>query len=117
METTEIEDRVEEVADLENLSVLGKDKVGLAMQLLQTDDDNAPDPENIRASTNKGETVYNTDWGHSGILHRRLMGARNHNMCVQFAPDIKPTDLQLFQMFSFRSFIEGVLVHNTNGRI
>ena len=105
METTEIEDRVEEVADIENLSVLGKDKVGLAMQLLQTDDDNAPDPENIRASTNKGETVYNTDWGHSGILHRRLMGARNHNTFVHLTSDIDPTKIQLFQLFFGRYFI------------
>ena len=46
-----------------------------------------------------------------------MMGARNHNPCVQLSPDIKPTELHLLQLFFFRDLIEGVLLHNINVRI
>ena len=52
-----------------------------------------------------------------GIFYRSLMGARNHNPCVHFAPDINPTELQLFRLFLLRGFIEGVLLHSINERI
>ena len=45
------------------------------------------------------------------------MGARNHNPCIKFPPDIDPTELQLFHIFFFRDLIEGVLLHNINDRI
>ena len=41
--------------------LLGEYEVWLAMQLAPTADDNNPASGNITESTNKGETVYNTD--------------------------------------------------------
>ena len=68
-------------------------------------DDNAPDLENVPASSNQWEVVYNSDWGHDGFCQRCLEGARNHNLCVCLNPDIDPTEMQMFQMFFFRSFV------------
>ena len=45
------------------------------------------------------------------------MGARNQNMCFRFILDIESIEIQLFQLFFFRYFIEGVLLHNINARI
>ena len=108
---------MEEVVELANLAVLGEDKVGLEMQLVPTDDENSPAPENLSASSNQGESVYNVYWGHDGIFQRRLIVARNHNPCVHFAPNIEPTKMQLSQLIIFRYFKEGVLPHNTNARV
>ena len=44
MEVVEVEDMAEEVVDLANLEVLGGDEVGLEIQIMNTDDDNASDP-------------------------------------------------------------------------
>ena len=99
------------------MEVSGEDEVGLEIQFVPTDDDNAHAQENIPSSKNQEEAVYNVYWGHDGICRRHLIGARNHNACVHFAPDIEPTQLQLFQIFLFRDFIEGVLQHNANERI
>ena len=55
--------------------------------------------------------------GNGGIFYRILMGARNHNPCVHFAPDINPAELQLFHLFLLRGFIDGVLLHSINERI
>ena len=40
------------------------------------------------------------------------MGARNQNMCFRFILDIESIEIQLFQLFFFRYFIEGVLLHS-----
>ena len=61
--------------------------------------------------------MYNADWGHDVILLRRLKITRNYNTYAQFILDIDPTNLQLFQMFFFGGFIEGMLLHNINVRI
>ena len=49
--------------ELANLSVLGEDEVGLLIQIMPTDDDNALTPENVPAITNQGEAVYNAHYG------------------------------------------------------
>ena len=46
-----------------------------------------------------------------------MMGTRNHNLGVYLTPGIDPTELKLFQLFFFRDFIEGVLLHNINARM
>ena len=61
--------------------------------------------------------MYNVDWVHDEIFQWSIGGARNHNPCVHFAPDIDPTKLQLFQMFFFEDIIEGFLLHGINDRI
>ena len=58
---------MEEVVELANLAFLGDDEVGLEMQLIPTDDENSLTPENVPASSNQGEAVYNADCGHDGI--------------------------------------------------
>ena len=92
----------EEVVDLKKLAVLGEDEVGLVMQLVPIDDDNAPAPENVPEISNQGEVVYNADWVHTGILWQHLTGTRNHNPCDHFAPDINPTELQMFRQVFLR---------------
>ena len=103
--------------ELANLSVLGEYEVGLEMKLVLTNGGNDPTPENVPESSNQGEEVYNTDLGHDGIFWWHLTDARNQNLRVHFSPDTNPTKLKLFQMFFFRHFIEGALLHNTNERI
>ena len=44
LETEEVEEMAEERVGLENLAVLVEDEVGLSMQLMPTDYDNAPAP-------------------------------------------------------------------------
>ena len=105
VEVVEAEEVEEEVVELINLAVLDEDEVGLEIQFIPNDYANDPAPENVPASTNQGEVVYNVDWGHDENFRRRLTGARNHNLCVHFSPDIDLTKLQLFQMFLFRDFI------------
>ena len=61
--------------------------------------------------------MYNSDLGHVIIFQRRLEGARNHNICVDFDTDIKMTELQRIQPFFFRDIIEGLLLRNTSGGI
>ena len=47
MEIVEVEDMADEVVELANVAVLGEDEVGLTMQLIPNDDDNATSPENV----------------------------------------------------------------------
>ena len=94
-----MEDILEEVLELANFSVLCADKFGLAMQLVPTNDENYLAPENVPASKNQGEEVYNIYCGSDGIFWRCLTRARNHKPCVKFSPDIELTKLQLFQIF------------------
>ena len=49
---------------------------------MPTNDYSYTSPETFPASTNKGEAVYNADWGHDGNLRRHLTGASNQNLCV-----------------------------------
>ena len=46
-----------------------------------------------------------------------MTGVWNHNPSVQFSPDTNTTKLQLFQMFFFGKFVEGVLLNNINAKI
>ena len=75
-----MEEMATEVVELVNLAVLGDDEVGLEMQFMPTDDEKAPAAENVPASKNKGEEVYNTDWVHGGIFRWHLTGASNQNL-------------------------------------
>ena len=76
---------MEEVAYLANMAFLGDDEVGLEMQLVLADDDNAPTPLDVPEITNQGEAVYIVDWGYDGIFHRRLAVERNRDIYVHFA--------------------------------
>ena len=76
--------------ELANLAVLDEDEIGLAIYIVLKDDDNAPSPENMLASTDKGEVVYNADWGNDIIFRRHMVGSRNKNLYVHVVPDIEP---------------------------
>ena len=104
-----MEEMADKVVELANLAVLGEDEIGLAMHIVLNDDENAPSPENVPASTDKGEVVYNAEWGHDRIFRRNLTGARNRNPCVHFAPDDDPKNMQLFQFF-FQGYCRGGVV-------
>ena len=106
----------EEVVEIENLAVLGEDEVGLAMNLVRNDDNDASAPENVPEISDQGGAMHNTDWGH-GFICQRLMTGTRKNPCFHFAPYIEPTKLQLFQLFFFRYLIKGVILHNINSRI
>ena len=85
-----MEEMADKVAELANLAVLDEDEIGLAIYIVLKDDDNAPSPENMLASTDKGEVVYNADWGHDRIFRRHMVGRRNQNLYVHVVPDIEP---------------------------
>ena len=60
MEALVAEEMVGEVMELKILALLGEDEVGLAIQLVRTNDDNSTAPKNFPTSTIQGEALYNT---------------------------------------------------------
>ena len=93
MELSEVENMTEEVVELPTFSVLGEDEFGVSIQLILANDENFTTTEKFPVTSNQGAAVYNVYWFHSGICVRHLMGARKHNPCFNFAPDIDPTKL------------------------
>ena len=53
-------------------------------------------------------------WEHSGDCYRCLAGGRKHKAHLSIYTDVKPTIQQLFKMFFFKQYVEGIIIPQTN---
>ena len=65
----------------------------------------------------KGKRYIIRIGAYDGTFWRRLMSASNHSPCINCYPDICMTNVQLFNIFWFRDFLEGMLQSNINEEI
>ena len=101
-----------------NSSTLDSDDANLVQQILphMVDDDNQPLPENIPTPAEEGQDApqFFSTWEHSGDCNHCLAGGRKHKACLSFYTDMKPTIQQLFEMFFFKPYVEGIIIPQTN---
>ena len=101
-----------------NSSTLDSDDANLVQQILpgMVDDDNQPLPENIPTPAEEGQDAprFFSTWDHSGDCYRCLAGGRKHKARLSLYTDVKPTIQQLFKMFFFKQYVEGIIIPQTN---
>ena len=101
-----------------NSSTLDSDDASLVQQILpgMVDDENQPLPENIPTPAEEGQDApqFFSTWEHSGDCYRCLAGGRKHKAYLSFYTDMKPTIQQLFEMFFFKPYVEGIIIPQTN---
>ena len=101
-----------------NSSTLDSDDAHLVQQILpgMVDDDNQPLPENIPTPAEEGQDApqFISTWEHSGDCYHCLAGGRKHKTHLRFYTDLKPTIQQLFEMFFFKPYVEGIIIPQTN---
>ena len=101
-----------------NSSTVDSDNANLVGQILpgMVDDDNQPLPENIPTPAEEGQDApqFFSTWEHSGDCYYCLAGGRKHKACLSFDTDVKPTIQQLFEMFFFKPYVEGIIIPQTN---
>ena len=87
---------------------------------VEIDDDNAPAPENIPSDGSNADTndIF-SGWGHDGVCQRRQAGGRNNEASVfNFGGHSGvPSILQTFEMMFPKSFVETVIVRETNRKL
>ena len=84
------------------------------------DDDNEPAPENVPVPAGEGQPPAEqafSEWGHDGSCYRKLSGGRDTNASINFPTGVRPTMLQLFEMFFMKNFVMTVLVPEINKKI
>ena len=112
-----------EVLDLfeSNSSTLDSDNADLVRQILpgMVDDDNQPLPENIPTPAEEAQDApqFFSTWEHSGDCYHCLAGGRKHKARLSLYTDMKPTIQQLFEMFFFKQYVEGIIIPQTNLRL
>ena len=112
-----------EVLDLfeSNSSTLNSDDADLVWQILpgMVDDDNQPLPENIPTPAEEAQDApqFFSTWEHSGDCYRCLAGGCKHKARLSLYTDVKPTIQQLFEMFFFKQYVEGIIIPQTNLRL
>ena len=101
-----------------NSSTLDSDNANLVQQILpgMVDDNNQPLPENIPTPAEEGQDAPQSfsTWEHSGDCYRCLAGGRKQKACLSLYADMKPTIQQLFEMFFFKQYVEGIIIPQTN---
>ena len=101
-----------------NSSTLDSDDANLVWQILpgMVDNDNQPLPENISTPAKEGQDApqFFSTWEHSGDCYCCLAGGRKHKACLSLYTDVKPTIQQLFEMFFFKQYVEGIIIPQTN---
>ena len=104
-----------------NATTLDSDDANLVCQILpgMVDDDNQPLPENIPTPAEEGQDApqFFSTWEHSGDCYRSLAGGRKHKARLSIYADVKPTIQQLFEMFFFKQYVEGIIIPQTNIRL
>ena len=92
-------------------------KVKLIQQHVVVDDDNEPLPENVTPTAVSHDSIFENEWGHSGICPRR-MATNNTNpdpqLNVAFSNMSK---VELFEAFFMKDFIKKTLLVNINNNI
>lgn len=87
---------------------------------LEIDNDNDPAPENrYNINADLTDCKYNTSYGHSGICNRKKENTRNTLPTINFPKVIKPSRIDLFEMFFPKKFlVDVILVHvNNNNKL
>ena len=101
-----------------NSSTLDSDDVNLVWQILpgMVDDNNQPLPENIPTPAEEGQDAqqFFSTWEHSGDCYHCLAGGHKHKAHLSFYTDVKPSIQQLFEMFFFKPYVEGIIIPQTN---
>ena len=101
-----------------NSSTLDSDDANLVQQILpgMVANDNQPLPENIPTPAEEGQDApqFFSSWEHSGHCYHCLAGGCKHKACLIFNTDMKPTIQQLFEMFFFKPYVEGIIIPQTN---
>ena len=96
-----------------NSSALDCDDANLVWQILpgMVDDNNQPLPENIPTPAKEGQDApqFFSTWDHSGDCYRCLSGGHKHKACLSLYKDVKRTIQQLFEMFFFKQYVEGII--------
>ena len=112
-----------EVLDMfeSNSSTLDSDDADLVWQILpgMVDDNNQPLPENIPTPAEEAQDApqFFSTWEHSGDCYHCLAGGRKHKARLSLYTDVKPTIQQLFEMFFFKQYVEGIIIPQTNLRL
>ena len=92
-------------------------KVELIRQHVVVDDDNEPLPENVTPAAVSHDSIFEKEWGHSGIYSRR-MATNNTNpdqqLNVAFSNMSK---VELFEAFFMKDFIKNTTLVNINNNI
>jgi hypothetical protein len=102
----------DEVIRISRRSITDEDMIELR-GVVQVDDDNEPVPENV-PDGNPTNSILAAEFGHSGVCPRRMMGAANNKAKINFANNIHPTRLQLFELFFPMAYVREVLLVETN---
>ena len=104
-----------------NSSTLDSDDANHVRQILpgMVDEDNQPLPENIPTPTEEVQDApqFFSTWEHSGDCYHCLAGGHKHKAHLSLYTDAKPTILQLFEMFFFKQYVEGIIIPQTNIRL
>ena len=101
-----------------NSSTLDSDDVNLVWQILpgMVDDNNQPLLENIPTPAKEGQDApqFFSTREHSGDCYHCLAGGHTHKAHLSLYTDVKPTIQQLFEMFFFKQYVEGIIIPQTN---
>ena len=101
-----------------NSSTLDSDDANLVWQILpgMVDNDNQPLPENIPTPAKEGQDApqFFSTWEHSGDCYCCLAGGHKHKARLSLYTDVEPTIQQLFEMFFFKQYVEGIIIPQTN---
>ena len=108
-----------EIAQLleSNSSTLDSDDANLVQQILtgMVDNDNQRLPENIPAPAEEGQNTpeFFLTWEHCGSCYCFIAGGCKHKACLSFNTDVKPTIQQLFKMYFFMPYVDGIVIPQT----
>jgi hypothetical protein len=84
------------------------------------DDDNAPAPENIPSTNtdiNHPECVYSSEWGSTGLCHRKMFGSENHRpKLLNFSLQV-PTHVDMFELLFPKEYVNDTILHLVNKNI
>ena len=101
-----------------NSSTLDSNHADLVQQILpgMVDNDNQPLPENIPTPAEEAQDApqFFSTWEHSGDCYHCLARGHKHKARLSLYTDVKPTIQQLFEMFFFKQYVEGIIIPQTN---
>jgi len=85
--------------------------------IVDVDDDKQPAPENLPGQNQVSDVVYQ-NWSHSGICYCQQAGATNINAKINnFAHDIMPMYLQLFELLFPVGYVKEVMILEMNKKL
>ena len=101
------------------IGAMDVEKIGVGSAAApMVDDDNEPAPENHPLHGEMVDDIF-SGWTHSGICKRRALISRNTKMELTFSMNksVEPTNLQIFKVLFFTSFIKSMILPQTNNNL